>query len=297
MKTVKGIQAGTRKGKRACLPGDSVWQRRIRISGLAVCVLSVLSGATAEASLLVTSLDSRFGIDFENSVAGVNHGPFAGLGIATVPALGQLDADAWSVDGFSSPSDLSRGKSAGGVTTGGLYAFVTTPAGVPENIILGVQPTGGDFTPGSITLALQNLTGETVTKWEIDYQIHFLNNGSRSSALNFAFGTGGVFERIGALDFATPSARESGAAWSSVDRSTVIEAQVRHGEYLNLRWISNDLRGSGSRDEFGIDQIGVLAQRQNSAVPEPGCATLVLMLIGVGAGYRQRRRRRQITRQ
>ncbi|MBN1217568.1 MAG: hypothetical protein JXM69_01465, partial [Anaerolineae bacterium] len=117
---------------------------------------------------------------------------FTGSGFDPNPGVGQLDSDIWSVTGLSdgdllfgdsqTTGDFARGPSAGGVTTGGVYAF-----DVGGNTILGVQPGGTDFTPGEIILRLQNNTGSTITQLDVSYDIWYRNDQPRANSLNFSY--------------------------------------------------------------------------------------------------------------
>ncbi|MEC9313071.1 MAG: hypothetical protein VYA97_14990, partial [Pseudomonadota bacterium] len=78
---------------------------------------------------------------------------FLGNGFSYDPIYGQLDLDQWTVTGFSAEDDLSRGETAGDVTTGGLYAL--NRGGEDGNALM-IQPTGSDFTPGSLVLDLNS---------------------------------------------------------------------------------------------------------------------------------------------
>ena len=118
---------------------------------------------------------------------------FTGAGFASSPSVGQLDSDDWIVTGMSDgdlafggngvSGDFARGSSAGGVTTGGIYAFDTGGG----NTILGVQPGGSDFTPGTFVYRWTNNTATTVTALDIEYVIWSYNDQGRSTSLNFAY--------------------------------------------------------------------------------------------------------------
>ena len=97
-----------------------------------------------------------------------NFNTFTGLGLAPIPSLGQLDSDLWIISGLSDSSmtygdtrtsgDFARGQTSNPVTTGGVYAFIVASG----NNAFGVHPTTDDFTPGTITLRLQNVTNSLV---------------------------------------------------------------------------------------------------------------------------------------
>ncbi len=106
----------------------------------------------------ISSLDFGNLISFDNTVSGVNNGAFTGSGLDASPSLGQLDSDAWQIEGMSdgnttfsgsySAGDFANGQSSGQSSSGGLYAFEVSS----KNYALGVQPIGSDFNSGAIIL-------------------------------------------------------------------------------------------------------------------------------------------------
>ena len=193
-----------------------------------------------------------------------NFDAFSGSGLSPSPAAGQLDSAVWRVSGFSdgdtafngsyTTGDFVRGVSTGGVSTGGLYAFDTGGG----NIALGLQPTGNDFTPGNITLRLQNTTGLTITALNVSYQLWFLNDKSRAGALNFAYATDdATYTTLPDLNFTTPLTADA-LGWQAVTRTTVISPlAVPSNAYAYLQWVGDDAGGSGNRDELGLDNVQI----------------------------------------
>lgn len=214
----------------------------------------------------IISEDTSFVIDFDNTVSGVNNGQFDGSGFTTAPAAGQLNSDAWAVSGLSDGSldfgdtetsgDFSRGSSAGGVTSGGIYAFETSAT----NVSLGVQPGGSDFTSGSMTLKVQNKTGATVTDVDLEYMINIYNDQDRSSSFNFSYSTDEVtYVEVSDLDFSSPEVADGSPTWESHSKATSISGlSITDDDFIYLRWTSDDVSGSGSRDELSLDDIGLV---------------------------------------
>ena len=159
---------------------------------LFVLCISFTFSANAQWNIADTNTD--YTINFDSTVNGVNNGRYDATDIVTTPASGDLDSNAWAVAGMSSGDiafdasssggDYGRGASAGNETSGGLYAF---QVGGVSDVALGWQATGSDYSPGSITLKITNNTGETVTRFEIDYEVWVLNNEDRSSSANFSY--------------------------------------------------------------------------------------------------------------
>nr|WP_321226793.1 Calx-beta domain-containing protein [uncultured Psychroserpens sp.] len=212
----------------------------------------------------ITAENTAFVIDFDTTVTEVNNGAFDASGFTPSPTSGQLDSDAWAATGMSDGSlnfgdtqtsgDYANGTSIGNETGGGFYAFNT----VIGNSTLGFQATGSDFTPGTITLRAQNQTGTTVTVADLAYLIYVNNNEGRSTTLDFSYSTDdSSYSDIAALDYSSDTSAD-GSGWVSSSKSTNITGlSIADGEYLYLRWSSADSGGSGSRDEFALDDISL----------------------------------------
>ncbi|RMG85769.1 MAG: hypothetical protein D6714_05375, partial [Bacteroidetes bacterium] len=194
----------------------------------------------------------------------INFSGFAGTGFVTNPAAGQLCSNSWTLSGFSdtyvscgdnNTGDFARGSTAGGVSTGGIYAY-DDGAG---NQALWIQPTGSDFTPGDITLQLQNTTGAAITDMDVSYDILYLNDQNRANDLNFSYSTDGTnFTALPAFNFQTPENADPTPVVLSENRSgTISGLNIANNAYFWIRWTGADATGSGARDEYGIDNIAV----------------------------------------
>ncbi|MBF2058164.1 MAG: ExeM/NucH family extracellular endonuclease [Cyanobacterium sp. T60_A2020_053] len=193
-----------------------------------------------------------------------NFDNFLGQGFAPTPTAGQLDSDIWRATGFSDftgafGGSFTSGDSAmgaddnGGVITGGIYAFTTS-----GNTFLGVQPGGNDFTPGTITLKFTNTTGSTLTDLTVKYDIFFNNNATRANSLNFAYSLDdSSYIAIDGLDFTTPEAIDNLGFVSEDKEITITGLNIANNDNFFLQWQSDDVSGSGSRDEYGIDNIEI----------------------------------------
>ncbi|MEM6700862.1 MAG: hypothetical protein AAF599_20835, partial [Bacteroidota bacterium] len=190
---------------------------------------------------------------------------FNGSGFAPMPTAGQLCSDRWAITGLSdgdlafgdtnTSGDYARGDTDGGVGTGGLYAYDDGNG----NQALWVQATGGDFSPGTITYQICNNSGTALQNIEIRYDILVFNDQNRSSSFNFSYSTDDAnYIDISSLDFISDEAEDSDPQVQTVNRLTTIEnINLADGTCLFLRWTSDDVGGSGSRDEFGLDNIFV----------------------------------------
>lgn len=233
---------------------------------LLLCLLPILS-QTAFSQLDVPVGGTSSLITFSSTVSGVNEGTFTGSGLASAPTSGRLDSDGWRITGMSDGSssfggsfttgDFARGADnpADGVTTGGLYAFT-----VSGNVFLGIQPGGSDFTPGTLTLRVTNNTGGPIEGITVSYDVLANNDEARANSLNFSTSTDdATYTPVASLNFTSPVASTGSPDWSSTNRSATINlgSTVTDGGTFYLQWSGNDVSGSGSRDEFGIDNIQI----------------------------------------
>lgn len=179
----------------------------------------------------------------------------------------------WDASGFSSGSGFTenRGSDPDGVSTGGTYAF-NVGAG---NIALGVQPGETDFTPGYYELQVVNNSGATVDVWNVAFTSYVFNDQDRSNSFNFSYSTNGLdYTDVAAGSFTSSEAADGSPSWQiGADYADAISASVTNGQSFYARFTGNDVSGSGSRDQFAIDDLAI------SAVPEPS-STLLVSLAG-----------------
>ncbi|MDC7999167.1 membrane lipoprotein lipid attachment site-containing protein [Gilvibacter sediminis] len=197
---------------------------------------------------------------------------FDGSGFAPSPTAGQLDSDFFSYGGASdgglayggtvTSGDGARGLDVdGGVGSGGIYSFENSST---SNRIVGIQPTGSDFTPGYIEYRYQNTSGGEEDQLFVSYTIWSNNDQARSNSLTLSVSADGVsYTDIPAADFATVEAAAAGEGFISENRSGVSllaplgGITLANGDFLYIRWSTDDISGSGSRDEIGIDAITI----------------------------------------
>jgi hypothetical protein len=228
-------------------------------------IICLLFGLNTYAQLSVNDFSSHQ-INFDVNVASVNNGAFSGLGLTSAPTSGQLDSDAWELKGFSNGdvlfggsgmgTDHARGTSSGSVSTGGFYAFNVGLDGLSA----GVQPGGSDFTPGSLGLKIQNNTGSTVKSIVISYTIYEYNDQPRSNSLNFSHSSDNIgYTQEPILDYTSKEAADGVPMWTPDFRSitVVLSSPLADGSFYFLKWNSDDVAGSGSRDQLALDNIDI----------------------------------------
>lgn len=134
---------------------------------------------------------------------------------------------------------------------------------------LGYQPTSSEFTPGFFMLTVSNVTGEAAGMLEVTYEVVCLNNEDRSCSLDLEWSRDGiVFTRIPAVTYASPTREDNPAEWV-VSRRTValrLRDPIRTGRCFLLRWYGDDNGGSGSRDEYGINNVSVTLRSRRGTV-------------------------------
>ncbi len=189
---------------------------------------------------------------------------YQGAGLSTTPSPGQLSSNVWEIIGFSDgdnlyggeaiTGDFAKGFSTGNIGTGGLYSFDNG-----TGFSMGVQPGGTDFTPGSMTLRIQNNTGQVINDLELAYEIWVMNDQPRANSFNFEHsGDFVTFTQEASLNFVTPEAADASPAWTNNTRSiTLTGVDIAIGSFYYLRWTSDDVTGGGGRDEIALDNISI----------------------------------------
>ena len=191
---------------------------------------------------------------------------FTGTGFTPSPIAGQLDSDTWIIRGMSADTapafgatltstSFGRGSSSGGVSNAGIYAFTVATG----NTALGVQPTSADFTPGDIVLRIQNTTGSPINNLTVSYKIYVLNNEGRANSFNFSHSADDTtYTGVADLDYTSQAAASATPTWVAVTRSaTLTGLSIANNSFYYLRWTSDDVSGTGNRDEFALDDVSV----------------------------------------
>jgi hypothetical protein len=227
-------------------------------------LLMIMMTYNGFSQLSITSSGTNYVITFDNTVDGVNYDSIAGTGFIPLPAAGQFDSDAWAVTGWSdgamdfggskTSGDYARGKVSAPQTTGGMYAFRIASG----NLALGIQPGGSDWAPGTLTLKMVNNTGYTVSSIAISYTIYVRNDQARANSFNFSHSSNNsTYTAVTDLNYTSPDAA-TGTTWITVPRSTTLTGlNIANGSNYYLRWSGADVTGSGSRDEFGLNDITI----------------------------------------
>ena len=209
---------------------------------------------------------------------------FSSAGFEPDPIIaGRLNSNAWSFWGWSDGSllfggsriavstDYTRGSTSNAVSTGGIYSFTGFPASV-SNPILVLQPGGADWAPGTMTLKIKNGGAVMIQSLTIQYDLYVRNDQSRSSSFLFSHGTNDInYSAAPSLNYFSPAAADAAGLvhiGGAPSRDLTISGlAIAPGAYYYLRWSSEDVSGSGSRDEFGIDNIMISAGFAQAPLP------------------------------
>ncbi len=234
-------------------------------------ILTLFVSIYTNAQLSINSLNFNYTIDFNKSVDGVNNGPFVASGFASDPDIGQLDSDGIIVVGLSdgnvtfgsenTSGDCTRGISSGGIGTGGLYAFNVEE----NNYTLGFQSGGSDLTQGDIILKVSNTSGETISELLLQYDIWSYNDQERGNSITFSYSNDNLnYTLVSGLDFISEAASQGSPQWTKQTKSATLDIQIEKDEFAYLKWTTDDVNGSGSRDELALDDITISAKSAGS---------------------------------
>lgn len=238
---------------------------------------------------------------------------YAGLGLSPGGSGGTLDSMQWRVFGASSgdsitgehtvQGDFARGVTDGGVRTGGLYA-VALPDGKRG---LGVQATAADFTPGALLWAVTNPTDRWLSHLLLSFELWWLNDGTRSTAIDTHFSSDGTNWELLARE-QTPSASDDlgwqfhslslPIGWLPDRTSTLAQTGLAQPHTLApaaplwLRWQFADAAGDGSRDEFALTSLQIHEQRLPVHLSAPSAlwpTALAIIVLGARRHLHARR--------
>ncbi len=229
---------------------------------------ALFSATLSHAQLSIAENATPYVIDFDATVSGVNNGTYAGTGFADSPSAGQLDGNAWEVTDLSDDThtfdedgntsgDFARGTSTGGAGTGGLYAFEVSAG----NYAFGFQPNGSDLTPGSIRLKLANATGSVIGKLVVSYTVYVYNDQDRANEIRFEHDANNAnYLALSGNTITSTETADVSPAWVAHPQSVTLDGlNISNGGNYYISWATDDVSGSGTRDEFAIDDIRITA--------------------------------------
>jgi len=243
-----------------------------RIASALILICAPFTGIFAQLSIDAAS--TAYVVSFDHTLSGVNSNTYQGSGLQPAAAGGQLDGDAWEITGTASGDHLfgethtsgafARGSSSGGVTTSGLYAFEVATG----DYAFGFQPSGTTFSPGEIKLKIHNNTSSFIVNLQIRYELWVKNDENRSSSVDFYWSyENGNWHNIAAASYTSPAAAVASAPWSlDMNPDLSLGVVIPPGSDFFIRWRVDDVSGSGSRDEFALDDISITSYTQDNPI-------------------------------
>jgi hypothetical protein len=215
----------------------------------------------------ITAANTRYTINFDTTVEGVNMGTYAGGGLSTDPGDGELNSNAFVYTALTTGAatfggevvedDLAygNGQDDGGVTDTGLYSFKVAD----NNYALGFQP-GGDYVSGTTTLRLQNQTGAAITSLNVGYKVYVYNDEAGANSYNFSYSANNSTYTAGnVLDLSTTAVADALPGWKMYYKAiTITGLNIANNAYYYLRWSGNSVSGT-VYDEIALDDVQVVA--------------------------------------
>ncbi len=222
--------------------------------------------------LTPTFLMAQVDIPASCSTVTFDFSTFFGAGFVPNPGPTQLDSDTWALSGMSdgnlgfggseTSGDFARGNTSGGISTGGIYSL--------NGSALWIQPGGSDFTPGTLKLKSCNTSGATIVDIDLSYDILYLNDADRANSLNFSYSLDDVtYTPVPSLDFTTPGTQDANGIQTEPRSTTLSALNIPNGMCVFFAWTGDDESGSGSRDEYGLDNITFCAAGGIAPPPPP----------------------------
>jgi hypothetical protein len=125
---------------------------------------------------------------------------------------------------------------------------------------LGCQPIENKFTPGFFMVILSNATGGTVKSVSVRFEAVCRNDQDRSSSLDLMYSSDGTqYVAVAGCSYVSPEGGDEADRWEKTLLACRfrLEQALSPGACLWLKWRLDDAGGSGSRDEYGIDNLAV----------------------------------------
>lgn len=240
----------------------------MRIPSIILFIFIIMSAFNIEGQMRITSTNTPFVINFDQTFHDVNNGIFTGQGFRPNPNQGQIDSEAFRVTGLTDGSvrfgeigvsdDFARGTANGSVSAGGIYSFEVESG----NFTLGANPRGGDFRPGTFTLLVINETGQPVEPTRLAFNLYYFNDVDRSTQVDFAWSPDDInYNPVPSATIATPTQSNPIPIWTKTQHNIDIQRLLQPGDSLYFRWSVSDNGGRGpENDQISIDSISVIME-------------------------------------
>lgn len=243
---------------------------------LVVAVALLFNNQGLYAQFQLQNLGSEHALDLNNSYTNTLVGPFMANADAVgsaLPGPGALHSNAWAIlnDG-SSTNAINAASNFGEVLMPGegFNQFPPLPSiGLHATTVngeraFGFHPSGSNFTSGSLTLRIQNLTGSTINALQVAYDIYVLNDRNRSNSVNLYYSTSNATSSYALIPTAAVVSTEIASADPQPElfavNETISGLTLLPNSFIFIRWVFEDVSGSGERDEFILTNLGFTPQ-------------------------------------
>ncbi len=259
--------------------------KRFTLLSLVLLLTAVLQ---VQAQWSIDAVSTAHQINFDLTVTGVNNAAFATTGaqpmFASPTIAGQLDANAWTyvkdgaVDTAAAVYPGTGNADIATVTAAGTSATGWGAWDLSGNHAFGLLASGSNGTGGNLTLMCTNNTGQTIEGLDLSYYVAAYNDQPRANKVDFLYSFDNItWTRVPAISFLSGAAATT--SWESATRTLNLTGLlISNGSNFYLRWHFNDVSGTGSRDEFLLDDISLTATGGNPT------AASQLDIIGVNGG-------------
>ncbi len=240
--------------------------KRILHFSLFICAAFLM-----KAQYNITALNVPQTINFDNfkadsaaapgAIRGINTNWFAVKGFTAANAVNNFDFGTTN----NSPK-LKLGTSTGGnggagaPSASGFYSFKTNPLDTNDRA-LGFQPTGGDLTPGFIYFKVKNTTAQTINNLFFSFTLEIRNDQGRSNNVQLYYGIDTIQANMTlASTYTSVAAADPIIVWADTQMVAISSglSLAPNSDYFFLIK-TDDVSGAGSRDEFAINDLTILA--------------------------------------
>lgn len=215
---------------------------------------------------VISGVHAQVPITTSGDTATITFSGFAGLGFSPSPVEGELSSNTWSINGETdslvfggtrnTPGTIfARGVVGSPQLSAGFYAY-----SIATDTMVMIQPTSASYSPGTITLRIQNNTGSSITSIYFGYHFFVRNDGARGNSFNLLHSSDNTnYITVPSLDYTSPDAvADTNIIDLGIKEVVVTGINVPNGGFYYFRWYTNDVSGSSNRDEFFFDNIKIV---------------------------------------
>ncbi len=247
---------------------------------LIIFSLAMAMSFSLVAQLQIQTLGTTYTVDFDNTLQGVNTQAFESASqqamFSGTAAAGSLDEAGWSVVLDNADTAVMNAAVFPGTGNAAFNTLITQGVSstgwgawnLSGDHALAMLPSGSWSTPaGHLTLKITNNSGALIDNLFIQYQVGAYNDQPRSNKVLFfySFDNADYFK---VPDASFYSSLASTSSWEYANPQINLNGvSIVNGQEFFLRWVFADHGGSGSRDEFWLDDIQINATGGGAPTP------------------------------